>query len=159
MKRFSCIGGLWRGRLGDGSFIRNILTIIHCVLILQCSKTPLRSLTPLIDDEEVRREQERVESVWENREYCRGLPLGDPDRDILATVDGSVPVHSRAVAPDTGCSFSDFKTQDRVLVWWGGFWWRGTITRASARLESFRVRFDWSGVATSGIPAHEMHKM
>ena len=88
-KKFQIFGGRYRGQLvKDGGRLRNVLTIITGLVILQTRWSPLRSHRPLLDEEELAAVEEVAADIAPAREVIDGKAIGaHTDIDL---VDGKI---------------------------------------------------------------------
>lgn len=134
MKKFSILGGTYRGRLGTADqprgfeHLHNVLLIITCIVVEQTRRSPLKTNLSLL----------RLPP----RPLRLGLPLGLPEdlRFVHGELRGPGREPSQA-AVDTGCRCEDLRLGQAVLVWWWGLWWHAKIHYIRRRDQRVTIRW------------------
>lgn len=146
MKKFAILGEIYRGRMNASSMDRlgAALDVIVGLVIIQTTAHPLKDVSrSLVED--------AVFGDLPPREVLHGLSIGRSTDQVIgddgvARGLGPCP-DSRSV--NTRCTWNQFSAGDRILAWWWGLWWRGTISYKRIRDKTLDLKFDHEQVVTT----------
>ena len=144
VKKFEILGGKFRGRLQQSGFtlLQDAVRICTAIVVLQTRRSPLRTHAELAFP---------AAAAPPPRAFRHGLPLGRAT-DIVVEhgVERGVGPQPSDAAVNTGRTARDFRTGQRVLVWWWGLWWDAIVQHVAVRNETVTVGWERDHSVTAG---------